>query len=626
MPARRFGHYEVLARLATGGAANIFLARRTGEGGLAQLVVLKTLLPERAADQEFVDMFLDEARLAARITHPNCVEILDLGREGGTYYIAMELIEGETLWSLLSTVAEVRAPLPPLVVTSILASAAEALHHAHELLNPAGRPYNLVHRDISPQNIMVSYAGQTKVLDFGVAKAETGRAATLTGVVKGKFSYMSPEQISGAPVDRKSDVYSLGIVMFECLASRRLYRAEDPEEIAKMMLERKAPRLADFVPDVDPRLEAICAKSLARHPSARFATAKEMAEALRAYLHARRFPEGPAPIARLVEERFGTRIAERRRVLAAALEGSYDETELLRLLNARPVMEIDLASGPELAMPLFGSRTVVEIEGDTPEAPAAGEMLDAGSLLDGGGTDVTDPFVERTASTQLEAGEIEIDGRPIVPLPGAAHATIAEPTTLEAVGVRAPSPGEGAGVPARGLPHPIPRRAPTPTGAETPFDDEADREETTDGGEEGTERETDAHREPSLLPIAVSVVPLVAPESPPMSSAGVLGARLVSPVVVPRVPLMEIGSPTPDRTAPPVVTDRVPTDFSATAPAVRASPASNGSPSPGVDAAMLPPPPLPGPAQSYSLGVVMVALGIGVGVGLLLGLLVTMLG
>src|SRR5687767_15274420 len=139
MPARRFGQYEVLARLATGGAANIFLARQPGAGGFKTLVCLKTLLPERASDHEFVEMFLDEARLAARLSHPNCVEIYDLGKEAGTYYISMEYILGETLWSLLSTVAEFRAPLPPLVVATILTSICEGLHHAHELTDAQGR-------------------------------------------------------------------------------------------------------------------------------------------------------------------------------------------------------------------------------------------------------------------------------------------------------------------------------------------------------------------------------------------------------------------------------------------------------------------------------------------------------
>src|SRR6267142_5602565 len=190
MPPKKFGKYEVLARLATGGAANIFLARQPGAAGFHKLVCLKTLLPERVTDSDFVAMFLDEARLAARLNHPNCVQIYDLGRVRGSYYISMEYIFGETLWNLLATVTRLRTPLPASHVASILANVCDGLHHAHELKDSNGRPYNLVHRDVSPQNIMITFEGQTKVVDFGIAKAETGRAPTIAGIVKGKFSYM----------------------------------------------------------------------------------------------------------------------------------------------------------------------------------------------------------------------------------------------------------------------------------------------------------------------------------------------------------------------------------------------------------------------------------------------------
>lgn len=382
MPVRRFGPYEVLARLATGGAANIFLARKPLEAGTRRLSVLKTLLPERASDKEFVDMFLDEARLAARLQHPACVEIYDLGKEGGTFYISMEYVVGETLWGLLASVPETRQPLPPMVVASIIASACEGLHHAHELTDPNGHPYNLVHRDVSPQNIMVSYDGQTKVLDFGIAKAETGREATATGIVKGKFSYMSPEQITGGAVDRRSDIYSLGIVLFECLAARRLYRADTPEEIARLMLERRPPRLRDLIPDADPVIDAICAKALSRHPQHRYNTAREMADALREHLHAHRFTDGVLPVQRLVEERFGPRIAERRKLLERVTSGTVDEAELLRVLGARPVMDVDLYPAPDDEL-LAGARPMSAIDTETPadEAPP-GRIPSTGSSLD----------------------------------------------------------------------------------------------------------------------------------------------------------------------------------------------------------------------------------------------------
>ncbi|MBI4816048.1 MAG: protein kinase [Deltaproteobacteria bacterium] len=342
MPSVAFGPYEVLARLATGGAANIFLARQPSDDGLYRLVCVKTLLPERAADPEFVDMFLDEARIASRLTHPTCVRIFDVGFERGTYFQSMEFILGETVWNLLATVARIRVALPAPVVASIIASAAEGLHHAHELVDDDGRPYNLVHRDVSPQNLMVTFDGHTKVLDFGVAKAETGREATVTGIVKGKFSYMSPEQITGGTIDRRSDLYSLGIVLFECLASRRLYRAESPEEIARMMIERSPPRLRDLVPDVHPRLDAIAHKGLARLPEHRFQSAQEMALALRDFLDEVGFKTPRAAIRQLTRERFGDRVEAAREVCEHAALGDYDESRLMSVFKARAVMALDL--------------------------------------------------------------------------------------------------------------------------------------------------------------------------------------------------------------------------------------------------------------------------------------------
>lgn len=347
MPAVKFAKYEVLARLATGGAANIYLARQPGAAGFQKLVCLKTLLPERAKDSDFVEMFLDEARLVARLSHPNCVHIYDLGRERSSYYISMEYIFGETLWNLLATVARIQVALPCDHVASIVASACDGLHHAHELKDASGRPYNLIHRDVSPQNIMISFEGLTKVLDFGIAKAETDRAPTIAGIVKGKFSYMSPEQITGGEIDRRSDIYALGVVLFECLASRRLYRADSPEEIARMILDERTPRLRDVVPDIPVTLDELCAKALERRPEKRFQSAQAMGNALREHLDNVRFRQNRESIAKLVKERFKDRYEQRRRILDAALIGTHEEANLLKALDAKPVQKFDLIPSEE---------------------------------------------------------------------------------------------------------------------------------------------------------------------------------------------------------------------------------------------------------------------------------------
>ncbi len=387
MAARGFGKYEVLARLATGGAASIFLARQPGVAGFNKLVVLKTLLPDRARDDDFVAMFLDEARLAARLNHPNCVQIYDLGRVRGVYYISMEYIFGETVWSLLTTVTKVREPLPTSSVAHIIAGACDGLHHAHELKDGQGKAYNLVHRDVSPQNIMITFEGQTKVLDFGIAKAETGRAATMAGIVKGKFSYMSPEQIAGGQLDRRSDIYSLGIVMFECLASRRLYRGDTPEDIAKLILEHRAPRLREVVPDIPEPLDEICARALARAPAQRYASAQQMGEAIRNYLDDVRYAQSASTLSKLLKERFGDTIESRRQVFEGALAPDYDEGRLLELLDARKVLDLDLfpdAGDAVLAADFLETGTAHEVPGLRSESVTQNPGMSAGAIQGAG--------------------------------------------------------------------------------------------------------------------------------------------------------------------------------------------------------------------------------------------------
>ncbi len=348
MAGRPFGRFEVLAQLAAGGTANIFMAREPTADG-PRLVCLKTLLPERVEDEDFVSMFLDEARLAARFEHDNCVEIIGYGKERDAFYIALEFIFGETLWSLVNSVVDTQRMLPAPVVASIVAAAAEGLHHAHELTDEDGRPYHLVHRDVSPQNVMITYAGRTKVLDFGVAKADTGRAATATGIVKGKFSYMSPEQIVGSAVYRRSDVFSLGIVLHESLCARPLYYGDNPRDVATRIVKSPAPPVSQFRSDVDPELEAICARALERRIELRYPTAGAMAEALSAYLDRIGFDAGERPVAAVLADRFGPQIERRKRACVAAVEGEVSELELLSAFGARPVFDADMFPRPRSA-------------------------------------------------------------------------------------------------------------------------------------------------------------------------------------------------------------------------------------------------------------------------------------
>lgn len=408
--ARSFGDYEVLAKLATGGAASIFLARQPRPPG-PRLVVLKVLLPERAASPSYVDMFLDEGTIGSRLRHPNWVEVHDVGRIGGIGYIAMEYVLGETLWSYLVTVSRLRQPLPPTAVATIIVAAAEGLHHAHELTDDIGRPYHLIHRDISPQNLMITASGTTKLLDLGIVKADTGRSPTASGIVKGKFSYMSPEQIIGGSLDRRSDVYSLGIVLFECLASRRLYPGDNPEQIARMIHQQGPPRLRDVVPTASPVLDEICAKALARKPAERYQTARELGQALRRYLDD--FPAnlGQQALLRIVEERFGAVLTERKRACERALQG-VPEHELYQALGAQPIREIDFRSVLQEVIPARNTLSRNEPNG----RPLARRELSAHALMPqvagfqvAPNSDITqaqpDPWRSEDSDSATEAGK-----------------------------------------------------------------------------------------------------------------------------------------------------------------------------------------------------------------------------
>lgn len=342
-----FGAYDVLGRLATGGTANVFLARPRS-GPRLRLVCLKTPLPFHANDRSFQEMFLDEARIALELQHPACVETLEAGEHRGTHFIVMEHIFGETLAEVIAACIKKNRVPPWPHVASAIALIADGLHHLHELTGPGGERYELVHRDVSPQNIMITFDGRPKLLDLGIVKARTGREPTTVGIVKGKFSYMSPEQISGEEVDRRSDIYSLGIVLFEALTARRLFRAITPEETAALILQG-APPLHEVAPALPRALHSICERALASDRRQRYATAAELALDLRTLLASVGFPLGPSPLSELLTGLFRERIARRAAACALALAGDHDEARVLTELGASRAWELDLYPSPPSA-------------------------------------------------------------------------------------------------------------------------------------------------------------------------------------------------------------------------------------------------------------------------------------
>jgi serine/threonine-protein kinase len=314
---RQFGRYTLLCHLATGGMAKLYLARLVGSEGFEKLVAIKRIHSHLSESEEFIQMFVDEARLVSRIAHPHVVQVLELGHVDNTHFIAMEYVDGETLTAL---VRRIRVPMR--VCARIIADAASGLHAAHELRGKDGELLGVVHRDVSPHNILISYEGAVKVVDFGVARAKGNLHTTNVGTVKGKFAYMAPEQARLETVDRRADLFALGIVLYEITTRHRLFKAETEAQTISKVLTQPIYRPSLVVPDYPPELERIVMKALERDPAARYHNAEELQSALLEYLASSGPPLLPSAIASLMREAFADRIKEKQDLLVRCEEVS----------------------------------------------------------------------------------------------------------------------------------------------------------------------------------------------------------------------------------------------------------------------------------------------------------------
>ncbi|HTN87430.1 MAG TPA: serine/threonine-protein kinase, partial [Sorangium sp.] len=272
------GRYESLRAIASGGMATVYLGRAVGAGGFERLVALKMMHPHIAAEPEFVAMFLDEARLAARVRHPNVVATFDLVED--PLFLVMEYIEGPSLHLLLRTCARAKRPVPLGIALRIFLDVLAGLHAAHELTGSDGEPLHLVHRDVSPQNVLVGIDGVARITDFGVARAETRLMSTQGNALKGKLAYMAPEQIRAQQVDRRSDVYSAGVVLWEMLTEERLFKADNDGALIAHILQGPPTGPRGVMPSVPAAIDRICLRALSTDPDDRFPTAAAFAEAL----------------------------------------------------------------------------------------------------------------------------------------------------------------------------------------------------------------------------------------------------------------------------------------------------------------------------------------------------------
>ncbi len=285
MHDRAFGHYRLLRQIAVGGMAEIYLAKSRGIGGFEKFVALKVIHPNYSADEHFIQMLIDEAKITVQLQHVNIGQIFDLGRIGDQYFITMEFVDGADLFKVLRRASEIEYDVPVEVAAFVVQEVCAALDYAHHKNDDLGRPLEIIHRDVSPQNVLISYAGEVKVVDFGIAKAALRARQTAAGVIKGKYYYMSPEQAWGDPVDQRSDIFSTGILLYEILTGQMLYLEEDLTLLLDMV------RKADIEPvsrrrrEVPPELEAIVMKALRKRPEDRYQSAHDLQDALQRFLY-----------------------------------------------------------------------------------------------------------------------------------------------------------------------------------------------------------------------------------------------------------------------------------------------------------------------------------------------------
>lgn len=304
-----FGRYELVTRLASGGMAEVHLARMAEGAGAGRLVVIKRIHSHLAGNTRFVRMFLDEARIAARLSHPQVVQVVDLGRVGEHLFLAMEYVHGEDLRRVVRRALETGRPLPPALGTWIVSEAAAGLHYAHERRDTKGLPLGIVHRDVSPQNLIVTFDGNVKVIDFGIARAADSAHLTRAGELKGKYAYMSPEQARGAPVDRRTDVFALGVLLWELLTGRRLFKRSTDMQTVSAVTACEVPAPSSVRPQLPADFDPILLAALAPHPADRLQTADDLRNALLGVLHRWQVPVSRLELRAFMQGLYAERLA-----------------------------------------------------------------------------------------------------------------------------------------------------------------------------------------------------------------------------------------------------------------------------------------------------------------------------
>jgi serine/threonine-protein kinase len=359
MSVHRIGKYRIIAKLGHGGMAKVFLAVAPGPAGFNKLLVIKVLKDELVDDADFLAMFLNEARLAARLNHPNVVHTYEVGDDGRTHFLVMDYLDGQPLHNVLRRAHRARMPLE--IHVRILADALAGLHYAHTLRDFDGTPLKVVHRDVSPQNVFVTYDGQAKVVDFGIAKAAGAASNTQSGVFKGKVAYVAPEQAGLEQVDARADVFSVGVMLWEAIAATRFAAGESQTAILGRRLAGMEPRIRDVEPRTNPELAAICDKAMALKPVDRYQTAQELSDALDRWLDKGHKRTSTRDVAELMNRLFPEEREAIRQVIEAQMKEVLQESS-----TSLPVPSLDLHAGAGDPTPLSIKNRADRLRDDDP--------------------------------------------------------------------------------------------------------------------------------------------------------------------------------------------------------------------------------------------------------------------
>ncbi|HUJ25800.1 MAG TPA: serine/threonine-protein kinase [Myxococcales bacterium] len=335
MREQQFGKYLLLDRIAVGGMAEIFLAKQSGPEGFEKNVVIKRIRPHLGDMKSFVRMFLNEARLAAQLNHPNIIQIHDLGKVDDSYFIAMEYLFGRDMRRVIPKCEQANIPFPVVYACKIASQALEGLYYAHQKTDSQGRPLGIVHRDVTPENIFVSFDGGVKLLDFGIAKAANQVEMTRAGEIKGKLSYMSPEQCMGKPLDSRSDIFSLGVVLYEWVTGFKLFTGESDVAVLRSITDGKIYKPSYFKADVPEQIEHILMRALEKDPDKRYQNAWEMQFELDQFLAANEFTPSNQHLATFMKQLFADEMeAELARVSSPS--GEVKKLEISQPMPTQP--------------------------------------------------------------------------------------------------------------------------------------------------------------------------------------------------------------------------------------------------------------------------------------------------